>query len=172
MRTRGWKWSQATVWAVEKGERPLRLAEAEDLVSILRQESPLGADAVLLRDDIVTLVVLAHGRVLDAYDAIAEAVLHLRKEQEELARLYGTAVVRGSEMDLHGLAAIHGGLAAELAEDAVDEGNRGWLGSGDEAGDDVDIREWFDGEDTPWERYLPSSLVDEWRTRSAGDAEQ
>lgn len=28
MRSRGFKWSQATVWAVEKGDRPLRLSEA------------------------------------------------------------------------------------------------------------------------------------------------
>ena len=35
MRERGWRWAQATVWNVEKGERPLRLAEAEDLASIL-----------------------------------------------------------------------------------------------------------------------------------------
>lgn len=35
MRERGWKWSQATVWSVEKGERPLRLAEAMDLAQIL-----------------------------------------------------------------------------------------------------------------------------------------
>ncbi|WP_272950274.1 excisionase family DNA-binding protein [Nocardioides cynanchi] len=34
MRERGWKWSQATVWSVEKGERPLRLAEAEDLAEV------------------------------------------------------------------------------------------------------------------------------------------
>ena len=35
MRTLGWKWSQATVWSVETGERPLRLAEATDLAQIL-----------------------------------------------------------------------------------------------------------------------------------------
>lgn len=35
MRQRGWKWAQATVWNVEKGERPLRLAEAEDVADIL-----------------------------------------------------------------------------------------------------------------------------------------
>jgi hypothetical protein len=35
MRERGWKWSQATVWSVEKGERPLKLWEAEDLADIL-----------------------------------------------------------------------------------------------------------------------------------------
>jgi transcriptional regulator with XRE-family HTH domain len=31
MKDKGWKWSQSTVWAIEKGERPLRLAEALDL---------------------------------------------------------------------------------------------------------------------------------------------
>lgn len=35
MRDLGWKWSQATVWSIEKGERPLRLVEAEALQSIL-----------------------------------------------------------------------------------------------------------------------------------------
>lgn len=35
MRERGWKWSQATVWSIEKGERPLRLAEAEDVSAVL-----------------------------------------------------------------------------------------------------------------------------------------
>ncbi len=35
MRERGHKWSQATVWAVEKGDRPLKLVEAKDLAFIL-----------------------------------------------------------------------------------------------------------------------------------------
>lgn len=35
MRQYGWKWSQATVWAVEKGDRPLRLFEAKDVAAIL-----------------------------------------------------------------------------------------------------------------------------------------
>ncbi|GAB2843448.1 helix-turn-helix domain-containing protein [Microbacterium insulae] len=35
MRARGFRWSQATVWAVEKGERPLRLSEAEAVGRIL-----------------------------------------------------------------------------------------------------------------------------------------
>lgn len=39
MRDMGWKWSQATVWSVESGKRPLRLAEAQDVASIL--EVPL-----------------------------------------------------------------------------------------------------------------------------------
>jgi len=35
MRDREWKWSQATVWSVETGERPLRLSEAIDLAEVL-----------------------------------------------------------------------------------------------------------------------------------------
>ncbi|MEV5042724.1 helix-turn-helix domain-containing protein [Microbacterium sp. LMI1x-1-1.1] len=35
MKALGWKWSQSTVWSIEKGDRPLRLAEAEDLLPIL-----------------------------------------------------------------------------------------------------------------------------------------
>ena len=35
MKQVGYKWSQATVWSVEKGERPLRLSEAEELGKIL-----------------------------------------------------------------------------------------------------------------------------------------
>lgn len=35
MKAKGWKWSQSTVWSVEAGERPLRLAEARDLAEIL-----------------------------------------------------------------------------------------------------------------------------------------
>lgn len=39
MRSFGWKWSQATVWAVEKGERPLRLSEALDVAMLLGMHS-------------------------------------------------------------------------------------------------------------------------------------
>ena len=35
MRAEGHKWSQATVWSVEKGERPLRLIEALDAADAL-----------------------------------------------------------------------------------------------------------------------------------------
>lgn len=39
MRARGHeKWSQATVWSIESGRRPLRLAEASALASILNTE--------------------------------------------------------------------------------------------------------------------------------------
>lgn len=38
MRDRGWKWSQPTVVAVEKGERALKLSEARDAAEILDVE--------------------------------------------------------------------------------------------------------------------------------------
>lgn len=39
MKARGWKWSQPTVAAIEKGERSLKLAEATDLLEVLGLES-------------------------------------------------------------------------------------------------------------------------------------
>ncbi|WP_137652729.1 helix-turn-helix transcriptional regulator [Bifidobacterium moukalabense] len=47
MRSRGHKWSKATVWSVEKGERPLKLSEAMDLCSIL-STGPHDLDALTL----------------------------------------------------------------------------------------------------------------------------
>lgn len=35
MKRRGHKWSQATVWAVQRGERSLKLAEARDVAEVL-----------------------------------------------------------------------------------------------------------------------------------------
>jgi len=38
MRELGWKWSHLTVASVERGERPLRLAEAQDLARVLETQ--------------------------------------------------------------------------------------------------------------------------------------
>lgn len=38
MKSRGHKWSQSTVWSVERGDRAVRLAEAEDLAEALDVE--------------------------------------------------------------------------------------------------------------------------------------
>ena len=35
MKGLGWKWSQSTVWSIERGDRPLRLAEALAVAEIL-----------------------------------------------------------------------------------------------------------------------------------------
>jgi hypothetical protein len=52
MREAGYKWSQATVWSVEKGERPIRLSEAESLAGILK----CSIDRMLLPDQDAELV--------------------------------------------------------------------------------------------------------------------
>jgi hypothetical protein len=52
MRDAGYKWSQATVWSVEKGERPIRLSEAESLAGILK----CTIDRMLLPDQDAELV--------------------------------------------------------------------------------------------------------------------
>lgn len=46
MAERGHKWSQATVWSVETGKRPMRLAEADDVASICG----FGIQALVVRD--------------------------------------------------------------------------------------------------------------------------
>ncbi|MDI3241641.1 helix-turn-helix transcriptional regulator [Arthrobacter sp. AL08] len=35
MRLRGWKWSQATMWSIERGDRPLKVREAKELAEVL-----------------------------------------------------------------------------------------------------------------------------------------
>lgn len=80
MRQRGWRWSQATVWSVEKGERALRLAEADDLAAVLGTVSvhafltePLGAH-----------IQQGVRRVTNAYRAIVESVWECLDAQDAL----------------------------------------------------------------------------------------
>lgn len=81
MRQRGWKWSQATVWSVEKGERPLRLAEADDLAAVLGASTVTsllsGPQAAELEQEL--------GRMARAYEAAVMAITHLLDERERLA---------------------------------------------------------------------------------------
>lgn len=69
MRERGWKWSQATVWSIEKGERPLRLAEAEDVAHILQR--PMH---VLLSQEGEAVVHAATREVHDRYEELLAAM--------------------------------------------------------------------------------------------------
>ncbi len=69
MRELGWKWSQATVWSVEKGERPLRLAEADDLARRVFSISAgefTQADGFTRTQSAMQTVYLAHGALKDA----------------------------------------------------------------------------------------------------------
>jgi hypothetical protein len=80
MRERGWKWSQATVWSVEKGDRPLRLAEADDLAGIL---------GVFSASDFTSSPMSAHiklgsHRAADAYGAMVASVREYLEVKEQL----------------------------------------------------------------------------------------
>jgi len=69
MRKRGWKWSQATVWSIEKGERPLRLAEADELAHILEVDVAWLAGTGIGMD-----VELALQRMADARERLQAAI--------------------------------------------------------------------------------------------------
>lgn len=80
MRERGWKWSQATVWSIEKGERPLRLGEAHDVADELR----VTLSELLLADGAAQI--MAHQRAVQrASDEVSAALERLREAQIQLA---------------------------------------------------------------------------------------
>lgn len=79
MRSAGYKWSQATVWSVEKGERPLKLAEAEDLAKIM------GTDLVAL------LVPPVEGMILEGLRAGIQGMLEARREFHRATAAFNSA---------------------------------------------------------------------------------
>jgi len=93
MRERGWKWSQATVWSIETGERPLRLAEAEDLASVLG----LGVFGIsdLLRDEPAVQIESVSRATQASYDAIAVATHEFLQHREDLFVALAGALGRG-----------------------------------------------------------------------------
>lgn len=94
MRTRGWKWAQATVWNIEKGERPLRLAEAQDLAAVF---------GVSLNTLIATEPELdmaeAIRRTADAYGGMRAAVRDFVGQQISLALASSTAAKLDVDID-------------------------------------------------------------------------
>ncbi|MGC5078145.1 helix-turn-helix transcriptional regulator [Agrococcus sp. DT81.2] len=80
MRERGWKWSQATVWSIEKGERPLRLAEARAVADIVLKPLDL-----LLWTDGASEIMARQQAVKRASDEVTEAMDRLAHAQMELA---------------------------------------------------------------------------------------
>jgi hypothetical protein len=82
MTERGWKWSQSTVWSVETGERPLRLAEAEDLATILSSDvRQLGTDTG------VANMMEKLRQVSSARSDLEKAILDYGNRQAELAHM-------------------------------------------------------------------------------------
>lgn len=79
MRERGHKWSQSTVWSVEKGDRPLRFTEAQDLIRILG-----GQLWQLDRPNHVMRLLGAAELVNAAGDALVKAVYNFLSAKNEL----------------------------------------------------------------------------------------
>ena len=80
MRQRGWRWSQSTVWSVEKGDRALRLAEAEDLSAVLGTASVHS----FLTEPVGAHIQQGVRRVSNAYRAIVESVWECLDAQDAL----------------------------------------------------------------------------------------
>lgn len=104
MRERGHKWAQATVWNVERGERPLRLVEATALADVLELQSVQSITAP--EGEFEYLV--TEGKLRSAQHALAlqaEEVLRLQRQMvEELNAMYtkqfDAASVRDLQWDL------------------------------------------------------------------------
>jgi len=71
MRERGWRWSQATVWSVEKGDRPLRLAEAVDVAEVLGADSVADLVGAPLDADIAAAIAEHRGSIFTLMNAVA-----------------------------------------------------------------------------------------------------
>lgn len=68
MRSRGWKWSQVTVYSIEMGDRPLRWLEAKDLHELIGFATALGGTDAAELAKLRTL----RNRLLEAVEASFE----------------------------------------------------------------------------------------------------
>lgn len=84
MRDRGWKWAQATVWNIERGERPLRFLEAYSLCEILGVQL---RDLLGSEDDLK--YVFVQGKYVEATDKIRDQLLLSTQWQKDVVALMG-----------------------------------------------------------------------------------
>jgi hypothetical protein len=111
MRERGHKWSQATVWSVEKGERAVRLAEAADLGEILSNaRGPMD----LLRPMEQTEIAELWGRLVHAIADAGKAIEVVENRREEL-------IARAASVDLVSLDPRLARSIRELTEQSVEQ---------------------------------------------------
>lgn len=98
MREAGYKWSNRTVWQVERGSRPLRLSEAEELTRILRQPGLRSVDQFLQTEtfrSIADEVSRFHGAIKDLRYALTAAM----GSGERLERRLISVQPRSEELD-------------------------------------------------------------------------
>lgn len=110
MRTQGFRWSQATVWAVEKGERPLRLTEAQALGVVLG----INHDLLLAEPEELDL----HADIAD-FTSLLEEIASLAYESYEAQRRLVGAVDDRPESERAGVTLS---IATRTALDAVIDG--------------------------------------------------
>ncbi|NKY08980.1 helix-turn-helix domain-containing protein [Cellulomonas hominis] len=124
MRERGWKWSQATVWSVEKGDRPLRLAEAVELAEVLKvpvtqlTKEPDEVRMSVLVDEMYAAAESTAGRFATATEYLHHAV-------EELARTLAEAKAEGMDVSAlePALSALRPTALAKFVEDRLRSGD-------------------------------------------------
>jgi transcriptional regulator with XRE-family HTH domain len=83
MRKLGFKWSQATVWSIEKGERPLRLTESEALGSVFG----IHAQTLTFAEQSFTRVMLSRA-LDDTLTEIADLAYRSFERHRRLAMMY------------------------------------------------------------------------------------
>lgn len=93
MKERGWKWSQPTVAAIEKGERSLKLAEAADLLEVLQLED---LESLILRP-LSEVGSIAITRMVKANVELQEAVKAFWHAQFGLVDIADAINVEGAE---------------------------------------------------------------------------
>lgn len=98
MRERGHKWSQSTVWSVEKGDRPLKLAEAEDLARVLQS----GVDRLTRPPKEVTLGRILQRRFVlfdDARTELRASAVQFETSRQDLAWWIRDGIEAGFEAE-------------------------------------------------------------------------
>ena len=92
MRERGWKWSQATMWSIERGDRPVRLVEAADLAVVLQ----ISIEDLLARPSVAQAArdaIDAAGEVLAAHKKAVRAIDTLNEVRDDLVTALDRACV-------------------------------------------------------------------------------
>lgn len=125
MRSRGHRWSQATVWAVEQGERPLKLTEGLDLAEVLGETL----------DGLVWERVQGHDHTVAFWQAMLQQVVTIREAARNLYdRLYSLEqIVRQDWPEsgpvTNGMLGAAGELGVDPGMEAVAEGRMEWARS-------------------------------------------
>ncbi|WP_460889084.1 hypothetical protein [Promicromonospora xylanilytica] len=91
MRKRGWKWSQATVWSIEKGDRPLKFLEAVDLADAL----DIRIEDLLQEPELATAtrdVAARTRRTLALAERATDALIEFERERRDLDDAIDTGV--------------------------------------------------------------------------------